>query len=323
MKSKKWIARNIWIWSLISSLILWTIISIMSGKFSLNMLVVNATLSSFLILLSLGQMTIITSGNGAIDLSIQYTVALAAYISSIFMAKYGIVVGIIMTLFICGLVGILNGIINMYLKVPAMITTLAVGYIVYSAVLIISTRTTGMPLKEVAYFVQKYKIMGISPLIFITAIVTFGMYILVKKTKYGKRLHAVGQNSRAADLAGIHVVRVIVISFIVSSVLAGLTGILLGGYFGGAFQNMGVSYLLTSIAATVIGGTSVAGGKSSIIGVVTGALLLSFIVTFLNLTRLPMAYQNLIQGTLLIVILIASVPKEKKIKKINNNEMGV
>jgi len=317
MKLKNWISNNIWIWSFLGAFILWIMISFMIGRISIPMLIGNITLATFLIIMSLGQMTVLTSGNGAIDLSIQYTIALGAYLSSMFMKDYNIniVLAIVITLIICSFVGILNGIVNMYLKVPGMITTLSVGFIVYSVVLMISTKTTGAPLKSVATFMQKTKILGLSPLVIVTAIVVIIMYVIINKTKYGKSLHAVGQNIKAADLAGIHTVKVIVISYTISSVLAGFSGILLGGYFGGATQNMGVSYLLTCVAATVIGGTSVAGGKSSIAGVVSGSLLMTFIVAFLNLTRWPMAYQNLIQGTLLISILVASVPRLKNGKR--------
>lgn len=313
MNIKKWINKNIWIWSLIGSVVLWIIISFMTGSFSMNMLLTNATLASFLIILSLGQMTVITSGSGAIDLSIQYTIALAAYVSSILMVSFGVILGLIATLLICAVVGVINSLVNLYLKVPAMITTLAVGYIVYSGVLIISGMTTGMPVKEVAFFVQQFRIFGISPLIFIAAIVATGMYFVLYKTKYGKRLHAVGQNRKAAELAGVNIVKIVMTSFVISSVLAGFTGALLGGYFGGAFQDMGVSFLLASVAAPVIGGTSISGGKASVAGTISGAMLLTLIVTLLNLSRLHASYQNLIQGALLMVILIASVPKGKRV----------
>jgi len=311
LNAKRWIGKHIWIWSALGAVLMWILISIISNSFSINMLLTNATLASFLVLLSMGQMTVITSGDGAIDLSIQYTVALAAYTASMFMASIGVIPGLVLTLIICIVIGLLNGLINLYLRVPAMITTLAMGYIVYSAVLMISTTTTGMPVEAMSFFVQKLRIVGISPMVFIAVIVSALMGILLYKTKFGLRLHAVGQNRLAAKLAGINIVRTVLTAFVISSLLAGFTGTLLGGYFGGAFQDMGISYLLTSIAAPVIGGTSVAGGKSSVAGTIGGAMLLTLLVTFLNVTRLPASAQNLIQGGLLIVILVASVPKKQ------------
>jgi ribose transport system permease protein len=313
MTLKKILAKNIWIWSALGALVLWLVISIMTKNFSVNMLLVNATLASFLVLLSLGQMTVITSGNGAIDLSSQYTVALAAYVSSILIAHTGVFTGLLLTLFICAVIGVCIGAINLYLKVPPMITTLAVGFIIYSAVLIISTKTTGMPSKTVAHFTQQLKIFRISPMIFIAAATAAIMSVLMYKTKFGKRLHAIGQNRTAATLAGINVEGAVISAFVISSVLAGITGTLLGGYFGGASQDMGVSYLITSVAATIIGGTSAAGGKSSVAGAVSGAMMITLLVAFLNLTMLPASFQKIIQGVLLMVILIASVPKGNRL----------
>ncbi|MBI9104445.1 MAG: ABC transporter permease [Spirochaetales bacterium] len=309
--ASKWIGRNIWIWAALGSLVMWFLIGAVTGHMSLEILLTNATLASFLVILSMGQMTVITSGEGSIDLSIQYTVALSAYISSVFMVKMGIFPGLLVTLGICVLIGIANGVINMYLKVPAMITTLAMGFIVYSGVLMISTHTTGMPVKSVSWFTQRLRIGGISPLVFFSILISSGMWILLYKTPFGKSLHAAGQNRLAAGFAGIRIVRTVMKSFIISSLMAGVTGTLLGGYFGGAFQDMGLSYLLTSIAAPVIGGTSVAGGKSSVSGTFFGALFLTLLVALLNVSRLPASAQNLIQGGLLITVLVASVPRKQ------------
>jgi ribose transport system permease protein len=312
MNLRRAITRNTWVWSVLGSLLLWIVISIMTGRFSIHQISVSATLASFLVLLSLGQMTVITSGNGAIDLSSQYTVALAAYISSMLTADYGLAAGLVVSLAVCVLIGVLIGVINLYLRVPPMITTLAVGFIVYSAVLIVSRMTTGMPSAGVAWFAQTLRILGLSPMIWIAALAAALMGVLMYRTPFGRRLHAVGQNRTAAALAGIRVPRIVISAFVVSSVLAGFAGTLMGGYFGGASQDFGVAYLMTSVAATVIGGTSAAGGKSSVAGAVAGALLLTLMITFLNLTMLPASYQKIIQGSLLMIVLIASVPKGRR-----------
>jgi ribose transport system permease protein len=312
MSVGRFFGRNVWVWSVIGAAGLWIVISVMTGQFSLHMVSMSATLASFLVLMSLGQMTVITSGNGAIDLSSQYTVALAAYISSMLAADYGIAVGLAASLAVCVATGCLIGVINLYLRVPPMITTLAVGFVVYSVVLIVSRMTTGMPTAGVAFFTQQLRILGLSPMIYIAAAAAILMGLVMYRTKFGKRLHAVGQNRTSAALAGINVAGVVITGFVVSSVLAGIAGTLMGGYFGGAFQDVGVAYLMTSVAATVIGGTSAAGGKSSVAGVVAGSLLLTLMVAFLNLTMLPASFQKIIQGGLLMIILVASVPKGKR-----------
>ena len=311
METRKWLGKNSWIWPLFGVIALWLAISYISGNINADVLVTNITLASYLIILSMGQTAVVTGGNGAIDLSIQYVVALAAYTGSLLMSHVGLVPGFAITLAICASVGVLNGLINMYIKVPPMITTLAVGYIVYSIVLVMSASIQATPAPEISFFTQKARVFGFSPIILVGVGVAVFVGILLYQTKYGKHLHAIGQNRRAAALAGIRVTKTIVLTFVLSSTLAGLTGIFLGGYFGGAFQDMGTSYLLTSIAATVIGGTSVAGGKSSVVGTITGALMLTLLVAFLNVSKLPASVQDLVQGGLLICILVASVPKKQ------------
>jgi ribose transport system permease protein len=308
---KKWLGKNIWVWPLIGAVALWILIGAISGGLSLDVLVTNFTLASYLIILSLGQTAVMTSGEGGIDLSIQYTVALGAYFASMSMMQMGAFPGFILTIAVCACVGLLNGLVNIYIKVPPMITTLAMGYIVYSIVLVMSASIPGTPAPEISWFAQKARIGGISPIILVALGIAALVAVLLYKTKYGKRLHAVGQNRKAAQLTGISVPKTVILTFILSSVLAGLTGIFLGGYFGGAFQDMGISYMLTSIAATVIGGTSVAGGKSSVLGTIMGALMLTMLVAFLNVSKLQASMQNLIQGILLIGILVASVPKKQ------------
>jgi len=309
MTARRWFDKNTWIWPLLGAVILLLASCMISKTPIISMLISNVVLASFLVFLCLGQMVVITSGNGAIDLSVQYVIPFAAYIASIAIKSNGMFLGIILTLLACVAVGMLNGMLTQYLKIPAIITTLAIGYITYSAVLLISSRTTGESYQQLSYFAQKARILGISPIAFCAAAFAALLYLILYKTSYGKELHAVGQNIVAARLAGVKTKTTTIIAFAMCGCFTGITGILLNGYLGGAFPDMGLSYLLTSIAAPIIGGTSASGGKSSVIGCVTGVLMLTFLTTFINVTGLPATLQNLIQGFLLVAILITSVPK--------------
>ena len=308
---KKWAGKNSWIWPLFGAVALWLAMGLITGGLKVDVLVTNLTLMSYLVFLSLGQTVVITGGDGAIDLSIQYTVALAAYLASLLCVSLGLLPGLLITLLACACVGIVNGFVNLYIKVPPMITTLAVGYIVYSCVLKLAAKNTGVPHESILWFAQKARVGSLAPVVFVALLAVAFMFVLMYHTSYGRKLHAVGQNRKAAQLAGVRVTPIILGSFVISSLLAGICGIMLGGYFGGAFQDMGISYMLTSISATVIGGTSAAGGKSSVAGSVCGALMLTMLVSFLNVSRLPAATQELIQGVLLVTILVVSVPKKQ------------
>ncbi|WP_248923855.1 ABC transporter permease [Paenibacillus hamazuiensis] len=311
MKAGNWIGRNTWVWAVLGSLLLWVLIGLISGHIALQTVLYNATLASFLVLLGFGQMTVITSGDGAIDLTMPYIVTLSAFISTSIMEGGNpyIIPGLLAALLVSVAIGCINGIVITKLRVPPIITTLATGYITFSGVLVYSRHTPGVPNNVLSQFV-KFQYMGISSLMIISLLLSFIVAVILYKTPFGKRIHAMGQSSRAAQKAGIRTERMTVFIFMFSAFLAGLTGVLLGAYIGGAFMDMGNAYLLTSIAAVLVGGTLVSGGKSSVAGTLGGALLLTLLVTFLNLTKLTAGYQYIIQGAALILILTASKSRQ-------------
>lgn len=312
MTTRRWIEKNSWIWPFAGSALLLTASCVISGTPMAQMLLSNLVLASFLVFLCAGQMIVITSGNGAIDLSVQYVIPFAAYLASLTFQTLGPIAGFAVTLAACCAVGVVNGLLTQYLKMPAIITTLATGYIVYSMVLLISSRTTGAPYEQLSYFAQKARLFGVSPVVYLAVLFAAVIFVLLYKTSFGKELHAVGQKMAAARLAGIRTHKTVILAFTLCAGFAGITGILLDGYFGGAFPDMGLSYLLTSIASPVIGGTSASGGKSSVAGCMAGVLMLTLLTTFINVTGLPATLQNLIQGFLLVFILITSTPKQRK-----------
>jgi len=301
------IKQHVWIWSVAGSLLLWLLIGAISGQMAFQTVLFNATLASFLVMLGLGQMTVIASGDGAIDLSMPYVVTISAFLSTSIMAAGSshIVAALATALAVSVAIGVANGLIVTLLRVPSIITTLATGYITYSAILMFSRRTVGQPNAEFAAVV-KFQYHGISFLLLFALALSFLTFVILYRTPFGKRVHAIGQGKRAAELAGIRVRRMTVYIFAFSGLLAGVTGVLLGAFIGGAFMDMGNAYLLTSIAAVLVGGTLVSGGKSTVAGTLGGALLLTLLVTFLDLTRLSDGFQYLIQGAALILILTMS-----------------
>lgn len=313
MNIRTWTTKNVWVWSFLGSILLWLIIGALSSGVSLTTLFLNATLASFIFLLGLGEMLVMTSGDGAIDLSMPYTLTLSAYIAAAYMRSGDekILPGFLIIFGICAVIGLLNGLINIYLKVHAMITTLSMGYIIFTAILLYAPYSTGLPNKDMADF-AKIQFGGFSLLTVICILIAILFSILLYRTKYGKNLHAVGQGRKIAELAGISVPGTIIKTFIISALLAGFTGILLGAYVGGSFMDMGNSYLMPAIATTLVGGTIVSGGKSSVIGTMGGALLLTLVVTFITLTKLSAGLQYLIEGAILISVLIASTSKPEE-----------
>ncbi|MDR2134242.1 MAG: ABC transporter permease [Treponema sp.] len=292
------------IWPLLGSAILWALIGLVSGKFTAAQFYTCAKLSTFAMLLGLAQMTVVTSGDGAIDLSQVYSLTLCAFVACHFMVIHT-VLGLFMAILAGCLCGLANGLINGFFRVPAMITTLATGYILFSVNLVSAPFLKTLPNPAFVDFINT-NIGGISMLTFIVVLAALLLALLLYGTPYGKRLHAVGQNRTAAACAGIPVRTVVISAFTLAGGLTGLAGALCGAFIGGAFQDMGSTYFLPSVAATFVGGTAASGGRSNVAGVCLGALMMSFMSMFLNTANLSPGVQRFIQGLFLVCILIAS-----------------
>jgi len=297
--------RHRWVWSALGVLLLWAVLSVTTGRFSLHSLSGVAISASFLTLVALGQMLVVTTGRGNIDLSIASVLTLSAYAGIVVAAgtdarlplALAAVVGI-------GLVtGLVNALLVVVLRIPAIIATLATGYILATATLIANRWAAGFSMSPLLKTLAAGRIEGVPLILVIALIATALAGLLLRRTVYGRRLSAVGQNERAAALAGIRTGRVIACAFLASATLAALTGMLLGAYVGGAFLEMGQPYLLQSLGAVVLGGSLIFGGSSTALGTLCGSFLLILIVTTMQIAGLPPGTQDIVQGLVVIAVL--------------------
>jgi ribose transport system permease protein len=297
--------ENRWIWPAIGILLLWAILTAITARFSLHSLSGVAISASFLLLPALGQMLVVTTGKGNIDLSIPSVVTLSAYLTV--MTSTGSTAGFLLTLAIVlaatALVGMLNALLVLVLRIPAMIATLAMGYILATATLIVNAQIGMFAKPALLGFLSTGRIAGLPMMCVIAIIATIAAGLLLGRTAYGRKLFAVGQSAEAARLAGIPVARVIASTFVASAMLSGLSGLLLAGYAGGAFLEMGTPYLLQSVGAVVLGGTLIAGGSATALGTLLGGMLLVMIVTTMQIAGLPPGAQDILQGVVIIAVL--------------------
>lgn len=300
-----WLARNRWVWSLVGVLIIWGILSLITDRFSLHSLSGVVASASFLVLAALGQMFVVTTGRGNIDLSIASVIALSAFVSLIVIGGSDgrIVLGLLAVLGIGLAVGSVNAVLVVLFRIPAMIATLATGYVLATATLVANRFIAGAVASPTLAFIAGGKVGGV-PVIFIIALASVALSSLVLgKLAYGRTLSATGQNVRAARLAGIRTGRVTSIAFLISATLAALDGALLGAYVGGAFLEMGAPYLLQSVGAVVLGGSLIFGGSSTALGTLFGCILLVLIVTTMQIAGLPPGTQDIVQGVVIIGVL--------------------
>ena len=137
-------------------------------------------------------------------------------------------------------------------------------------------------------------------------VIVYIMHLVITRSKYGRFIHAIGQNIRAASLAGINISANKLIVYMMSAAFASLTGILLAAFSGGATLGMGEDYLLNSIAVVVLGGSSIAGGDSNVQGIVGASVLLYLIVNLLNIIGFVVGLRYILTGVIIVAIILAS-----------------
>jgi ribose transport system permease protein len=204
---------------------------------------------------------------------------------------------------LCGLAAAVANLIGILaLSIPPIVATLATGLMVQSAGQRYSSVTQStLPDPRLSSFTGQ-QIAGISVLALICVGLAVLAALVLRYTSYGRGLQAIGQNLRAAELSGINVRLVLIVTYLLCGLLAALAGTLLGGYVSPSLD-LGDPYLLDSIAAVVIGGSLIAGGRSFAAGVWGGALFLILLVTLLNVLRIDVATQNIVKGVLIICVL--------------------
>lgn len=261
-------------------------------------------LGSFLVVLSFGQGLVILTGG--LDLSLPALITLGGILATNWVGVYdtGAWYLLPVVLLICAGVGLLSAIGIIWLKVPPFIMTLAMSIIVSSILLGYTKGTPRGASPDAALALMKGSVFGQPAVItFVILFVIMG-WLFQSRSAIGRYLYAVGMNVDAARIAGVPVIVVQALPYVISAVCAGLVGIMLVGYSNGATLRMGESYLLPSIAAVVIGGSSILGGSGSFLGTVGGAILLTTLGTIISAIGLEFGLRTIIEGTIVLAALL-------------------
>lgn len=289
-----------------------------SGGGAAALAVAALTFGSFSVLAGLGQMLVITMGPGNIDLSIPATITLAATLSLKLMGTMQggtalvIASGLLVALAVGTGAGIANFALIRLLRIPPIIATLAASFL-YQSLAIWSNRGIRVkPPQSLADFTTGRAVLGVPNMAWLALAVAVVFWVILERSAYGRRVLALGQNDRAARLAGVPVDRTRAQTYVLCAVMAALTGFLLACFSGGAALNMGTEFLLMSIAVTVIGGSSIAGGNSNVPGIWAGALFMYLIVSMLNSYGFGAGVRLLLTGVIIIAIVaVASRGKDR------------
>lgn len=311
---QRWGAGRPWLGSCIAAVLAWGL-TIFSGhgQGSGDLLVAALTFSAFTVLVSLGQMLVISVGPGNADLSIPSAIALSGAVAMLVMngSNAMIVPGLLAALVVGLLVGLFNFALIRLLRIPPIIATLAGSLIVMSVAISIGR---GLKVKPPPLFsdFMALRIAGFPLLALMALAVTVWVAVLLQRTVLGRAIEAVGQNERAADLAGLRVQRTRLWAYVISAGLAGLTGALIAGFAGGNSLDQGQEYLLLTIAVVVIGGTAVAGGAPSVPGIWGAAMFMFLLVAMLNAAGAGPGLRMLLTGLIIIAVIIAASSPGKR-----------
>ena len=262
-------------------------------------------LSSFLTILALGQGAAILTGG--LDLSLPWMIGLIGIVTAdlisgsdikaLWVIPFGLLLG-------AGL-GFLNGAGIVFLGLPPIVMTLAMNGILQGAALVYSNGTPAGFASPAQRWLMTGSLLGVTPVLLLLVLFVAAALLLLNLTPFGRRVYAVGNSATVAKLSGVGVGGTLIRTYALSGFCAALVGILLSGFSGQASLGMGDEYLLPSIAAVVVGGTLITGGRGHYLGMLGGVLLLTALATLLAGTILPSAVRDIILGLVVLAAVLA------------------
>ncbi|WP_413989532.1 ABC transporter permease [Labrys okinawensis] len=308
MGSLKLLSEKPWLWSFVGALAVFLATIAFTGGYGAGGMVTAAlALAEFTVIVGVGQMFVITLGPGNVDLSLPANIGLASAVAMKVMdgSDSMVAMGLLAAL-ACGMaIGMCNYLLIWALRIPPIIATLSASFIIQSVDI---SYGRGLQIKPPPGFADftNLQVLGIPVLAIVVILFTITAAIMLQRMIYGRSVLAIGQNMRAAWLAGVKVGRIRFLTYTLSGALGGIDGALLAGYFRGANVDLGNEYLLSSLAVVVIGGTSVAGGKANIPGIWGAALFLVLLLTMLNTFGVSAGVRLVLTGAIIVGVITAA-----------------
>ena len=260
-------------------------------------------------IIAAGMTFVILSGN--IDLSVGSVLALSSVLGATFMADGGsIVIGVGIMLLGGIIAGGINGFTVSYLGFPAFIVTLATMWLFRGLAYVFTNgqAVTGLP-KDFRILATG-EVAGIPFIVLVMIAVYAVCYFLLSRTTFGRQVYAVGDNKEAARLSGVNVKRVVAAVFVICGLLAALGGVVLSSRLFSGQPIAGITFELSAIAAVVIGGTSLSGGKGGILGTLVGAIFIATLINGLVILNVSSFWQQVIMG--LVVLAAVGIDQYRK-----------
>jgi erythritol transport system permease protein len=288
--------------------------------FSVNNFLTMASHVAIFGILAIGMLLVIL--NGGIDLSVGSTLGLAGCIAGFLMQgvtlpQLGVILYlpvwavVVVTCLVGALVGAVNGVLIAYLRVPAFVASLGVLYVARGIALLMTNGLTynnlgGRPeLGNTGFDWLGFNRLGGVPIgVIVLAVLAIVCGIVLSRTAFGRWLYASGGNERAAELSGVPVIRVKILVYVLSGVCAAIAGLVLSSQLTSAGPTAGTTYELTAIAAVVIGGAALTGGRGTIGGTMLGAFVIGFLSDGLVIIGVSAYWQTVFTGAVIVLAVL-------------------
>jgi ribose transport system permease protein len=269
-------------------------------------------LSAVIGLVAVGQTLAVISGGIDLSVSAVFTVSTLMYSLLSVSGDTSGIGALVLTVLMAGIIGAVNGLGIGYAGVPPLIMTLAMASTLQGLLVIIVGGTNVEATKPALHWLGSARVAGIPAGIFLWAIPALGSIYWLNATRSGATIYALGTNPLASQLSGVPTRRVALFIYIASGMCAGLAGLLLLAMNGSGYVGIGDPYLLSSIAAVVLGGTPILGGRGSYVGTIAGSFLLVSMTALITMVNVSAGWRSIILGGLILGMLPLSGRDEKR-----------
>lgn len=273
------------------------------GFASVRQIVAQLNVAAILAFVAAGQGFVILAGREGIDLSVGSTMSLGALLAGNMMMGQdsGILPALAVALAAGAMIGVLNGFGVTILRIPPLVMTLGMAGVITGLLVVLTQgQPSGAAAPALGAFVSKPLLFGIPAILFAWIALGAAIEFILRYTRFGINVYAVGANDFAARLAGISVRATRVLAYTVCGAFSGLAGFVLLGYTGTVFVGAGEQYILPGVIAVVLGGTALAGGKGNYVGTAAGAIFLTLLTAFLTTLNFDPAQRQIVFGIILV-----------------------
>ncbi len=272
------------------------------------------------VLLSFGAMMLIVSG--MIDLSSGSVLALSGVLSvTAYKATQSLVIAVVVGLAVGVGANLINALMVVQFRVPAFIATLAMQMVARGAALFYADGQNILQIGKYTVFGQSS--VGPFPIsVIIMLVTTVIIYYIMKHTKLGRSMYAIGGNEEAAIASGINVKRNKYLTYMINGLLVGAAGILFMSRVNAGLPNGAIGYEMEGLTATIVGGTSFSGGAGTTLGTLVGALIIGVLNNIMNLTSVNSYIQQIVKGAIIAIAVIWDIRSKRGGKKITRKIRG-